>query len=422
MISDQATPRTSTEAELLLCCARTRLDVHGQERLNSLIMREINWEHLLELAFFHGVLPLLYSNLRKLGSGVVPPRLLDELRRFFGANAQSNLFLTAELLKLLGALEAHGISAVPFKGPLLAVSVYQNLALRQFGDLDLLVYRRDIDEVGKLIVAQGYRPSLLKEDDSADPDEVAFLDPQYYTFNCADGRRGRVDLQWRIAEQYFSFSLDNERLWERLAAVSIGGKTVRTFAPGDMLLILCIHGSKHRWEKLKWLCDVAELIRAHKGELDWQEIQRQSRKQRIQRMLRLALLLARDLLGAELPGDISKGLNEDSRTKWVAQVIRRTLFTPAGGQLGNFKRVMFYLGMKDRWRERARFCLRYISQCCQVILSPTRVEREILPLPTALSFVYFLVRPLRLTVKHCRLAAARVYRRAVREAGHNASY
>jgi len=36
------------------------------------------------------------------------------------------------LLKLLDLFENHGIPAVPFKGPVLASSIYGDLSLRQF--------------------------------------------------------------------------------------------------------------------------------------------------------------------------------------------------------------------------------------------------------------------------------------------------
>ena len=54
-----------------------------------------------------------------------------------------------------------------------------------------------------------------------------------------------------------------ERLWERVGRVPLGGNSVPSFAPEDMLLILCVYGSKHTWGRLKWVCDIAELIRVH---------------------------------------------------------------------------------------------------------------------------------------------------------------
>ena len=59
----------------------------------------------------------------------VPKGFLEQLRDAFYANAAHNTLLARELLKLLRLLETHGIPALPFKGPVLAVSVYGSLAL-----------------------------------------------------------------------------------------------------------------------------------------------------------------------------------------------------------------------------------------------------------------------------------------------------
>ena len=416
----QSTP----ESELILCCSRTHPGAKAIERVTALLERELDWENLIRLAFVHGVLPLVYSNIRKRWLEALPEIISHQLQKHFQANIQRNFFLTAELLKLLKAFEMHGLEAVPFKGPVLAASAYGDVTLRQFGDLDILVHRRDILEAGQLIVSQGYRPSLTggdaSDDHKPDPDDVAFVGPQYYTFNRLDGR-SRVDLQWRISEQYFAFSLDEKPLWERLTAVSVAGRSVRTFAPMDMLLILCVHGSKHRWEKLKWVCDVAELVRAHKREIDWEKIQQQACKQGIQRMLRLGLFLAHELLEADLPDEILRQAFADATTKQLAQQIRKRLFTPADRPLGKFKRVIFLIRTKDHWLEGGKFCLRYISQYCRAVVAPTPVERKSLPLPMSLSFIYVFFRPLRLTVKYCWLGAIRICRWRTRGAGNLAS-
>ena len=393
---------TSAEIEILLCCSRTRLDGRMSERLGLLLRRDLDWEYLIGTAARHGILPLLYSNLRQSWLEAVPKTTLDQLRDRFRANVQHNFFVTAELLKLLKAFEAHGIPAIPFKGPLLAASAYGDLTLRQFSDLDILVHKQNIVKAGELIISQGYTSSSCSGDDSGqikDVDEVAYVGPAFHTFYRPDGR-SRVDLQWRVTDQYFSFSLDDEHSWQRLAPVPVGGRVVRTFAPAEMLVILCVHGSKHRWEKLKWVCDVAELVRAYQCEIDWTAIQQEASRRSVKRMLGLGLLLAHELLGMPLPERISKSDYADARVKWVAHEIRDGLFVETGKPSGNFETVVFYLRIKDRWQDSAHFCFRYVSQWFLAVITPCSIDRQVLPLPASLSFVYFFVRSLRLLVKY----------------------
>ena len=80
---------------------------------------------------------------------------LDQLRDDFNDNSRRNLFLTRELLNLLTLFETHQIPAIPFKGPVLAASVYGNLALRQFSDLDLIIHKQHVAKARELLVSAG---------------------------------------------------------------------------------------------------------------------------------------------------------------------------------------------------------------------------------------------------------------------------
>ena len=134
------------EIHLLLDCARTCLDAQGASRIKSLISKDIDWTYLSRIARGHGVMPLLYRTLNSTCSDAVPKEILQELREHFYANAGRNLFLTKELIKIVEFFEAHGIPSIPYKGPVLAASVYGNLAFREFGDLDILVSERELPE------------------------------------------------------------------------------------------------------------------------------------------------------------------------------------------------------------------------------------------------------------------------------------
>jgi Uncharacterised nucleotidyltransferase len=398
----------SAEMELLLCCARVHLHEKTLERIEVLLQQPIDWESLIRTALRHEVGPLVYTNLRRICWKAIPGNSVAELQRNFLANVQNSFFLTAELLKLLTLFETHGISAVPFKGPLLAASVYGDVSLRQFSDLDILVHKADTVRAGSLLVSQGYRSGSDYGD--RDNENVAYLGPKFYTFVHAN-RRVRVDLQWRVAETYFSFSLDKESLWERLARVSVAGEAVPTFAPMDLLLVLCVHGSKHRWEKLKWICDVAEAVRVYKEEIDWGRIQQEAYRQGAERMLTLGLFLAHEFLETVLPEEVSKKVLANLGIKSVAQQVNQRLLAEVNEPPGDVKKVIFYLRTKDRWQDRLQFCFRYLSQYLYAVVTPTSKERSVLPLPTPFFLLYYFFRPLRLTAKYVRLGVMRLYKR-----------
>ena len=151
-------PVSRPEHELLLCCARTSRTPEIAAQIGTLLREGMDWEYLLRAANVHGVASLLYWHLDAACSEAVPENVFGRLRDHFRSNGLHNLFLTGELLRLLNGFGAHGILAVPYKGPALAASVYGNLALRRFVDLDIMVRRRDVPKGKEVLASLGYRP------------------------------------------------------------------------------------------------------------------------------------------------------------------------------------------------------------------------------------------------------------------------
>src|SRR3989454_2276525 len=167
--------------------------------------------------------------------------LVGELRSEGRWIARRNLRLTGELLSVLDLFEAQGIPAVPLKGPLLALLAYGNLALREFGDLDILVRRADVERAKRLLLSHGYRPELFVEA----AHEAALLACGYhYPLRRDDGLA--VELHWSLAPREFPYPLDAEEVWTRLRPVRLGGRTLYTLGSEDLLLFLCAHGGE-RW-------------------------------------------------------------------------------------------------------------------------------------------------------------------------------
>ena len=236
---------------------------------------------------------------------------------------------------------------------------------------------------------------------------MAYFGPSFYTFVHQD-HGTRVDVQWRVTEKYFSFSLEDNRRKGRLVPVTVAGRLVLTFDPMDMLLILCAHGTKHQWQELKWICDVAELVRAEKESIIWEKLQEEASREGASRMLNLGLYLARDLLGAEVPANVSNAIDKDFGRSWVVTRILSDLTNQPLRSWAAHEKVGFYLKTMDRWQDRVRFCRSFLSQCLHTVVTPTLKDRELLSLPPRLYFLYHAFRPLRLAVKYLWFALRRL--------------
>ena len=381
---------TRPEVELLLCCARTCINSETAERIKALLQEDIDWDYLLRTALWHGVMPLLYLNLNATYPEAVPKAILDQLQNYFYANAQRNLFLTGELLKLLNLFAAHEIPAIPYKGPVLAALAYRNLAFRVFGDLDILIQRQDALKVKALLVSQGYRRSL--EQPTIAQEAMWFQTACEYNFVSNDGKV-MVEPHWDIARPKFCFLLDPESLWERLEPISLAGTMVPTFRPQDLLLIVCMNGTKDAWKSLKQICDVAELIRTH--EMDWELVMKQARLLGSERMLLLSLFLASDLLGTALPEKIWQRLQAEPSVKSLAAQVRERLFVEVDNsprfEDSNFS--LWDIRVRERLQDKVRYCL-------TVVFSPNEGDAALLPLPPSLYFIYYLLRPIRLAIRY----------------------
>ena len=197
-----------------------------------------------------------------------------------------------------------------------------------------------------------------------------------------------VELHWRIAGAVSDFGLDYARLWSRLGVVALGGRLVPVLEPVDLLLVLCIHGAKHAWERLAWICDVAELVR-RTPELDWTALVAEAEELKAGRIVGLGLLLADELLDAPLPAHVAALVRSDRALAPLAASVRSWLFQPPRGGAGTFR---FHLGTRVGWRGKTELALRSLTALNQQDLGGVRLPDAVLPL-------YYVARPLRLVGK-----------------------
>jgi hypothetical protein len=305
LIKPTSTPTAtiSPEIELLLCCARTNIDSETAEHIKTLLQENIDWAYLIQIAACHGVMPLLYQSLNTTYPNLVPKAILKQLRNYFHTNAVRNLLLTTELLKILNLFKEHDIPAIPFKGPVVAAIAYQNIALREFCDLDILVREQDFLDANKILTFHKYKAGK----------SIGYEQSFFQDMVC-------VDLHQRLNPTHFPSYFNFEQLLDRVQCISVNGNLILSPSPEDMLLILCVHGTREYWKKIKWVCDIAEFVQSH-IEFNWNSLLQYAKNFRCQRQLLLGLCLSRDVIGTVLPEEVSQAIKKDPVVELLSREI-----------------------------------------------------------------------------------------------------
>lgn len=368
----------------------------------STALRE-NEKSFLEACGYHQVSPIVFHRLRNCPEHSAAPQVIDQLRaRFYRISAYNHRLATL-LVQWIGVLEQDKISCLALKGPAAAIAAYGDLSLRQYEDIDIMVRPDDVVKTVQTLFGRGFEPARGHADRYKDVKlyhEIALLAPD---------RSYSVDLHWHLAPPYATgFGPDPAELWSRAVRLRLPAGDVPVLCQEDLFLALCQHGTRHRWWQLKWLFDVAELLR-RPAAMDWSRIEDVMKMYPMARPpASLAASLVHDLLGSAPPPDAGKILEPGKRTRAVARAIREELLT-TGQTNGSAHDTL--LGLERRPLARAKYMavegIQYPVR--EVLFTITPKDLEFVRLPQRLRFLYYFIRPLRLMVQHGRGAARRIW-------------
>lgn len=342
---------------LLLRCISPQTDSQTIQQIQALAQAEIDWQALAQLAKAHRVVPLLYNRLRSVCPKAVPDPLLESLRCYCKSIAIRNLSTTSELRRLLLLMGSKGIDTLPYKGPMLTKMLYEDLELRQFGDLDIVIQPEDMRSVEKLLVAEGYRPYFGEK--TAVELNAYMKSKNEHTYDFYhDRKKFFIEIHWRFWPSFFS-SVSPKDIWHRREPDELAGIAVSNFKVEDYLIILCMHGSRHQWERLSWLCDIALLLQKYPN-LDWQQIFNLAEQWGAKRMLSLGLYLAHTWLGAPLPQPIINRISADSSTMVLAAWVYDQIFGMAKPLARFMGTTQYHIQARERWQDKALYAQSFI--------------------------------------------------------------
>jgi len=329
------------------------------------------------LAEYHSVRPLVYQHFYHNAFEGVPQRIHEALSTFIRHNLVSTTLLASNLPKVTEILQSHGIPSLPYKGPVLASLMYGDSALREFSDLDILIHHLDAAPACKVLLDAGFTetygipPSL----------RGAFFETASACDFLAPSSVFRIEIHWKNSGRAVSH-FPEEWFWKGQQQVTMGDVTVETIPLLTHLLLLCIHGSKHGWSRLGYLCDIAALLQKF-PEQDWNGFWERARICGAAHMCALAFFLVQELLGIVL----GTGLHLPGSTmSSVPDLARRSVsLMREQAEPG----ALYALLLQDDNEGRLRFLAR-------MSFTPGIREYSMLELPQGLHFLYSGIRLVRM--------------------------
>lgn len=336
------------EAQFLIWCARAAVSEPIRRRILEGAQAGLNWPLLLELAKSHGVETLLARTLTGLCADLVPPADLEALHRRTEAKGVVNRVRGGHLVELCRAFNEAGVSALPFRGPLLAAMAFGDLTLSDPANPVVLVRRNQLGDAERVLRSQGYSVRGWTSEIAGAARKIGQTLVYIYPRTAQ-----QLELRWAVTHREMVFNIDRPELWEFARPVLLDGRKVNGMAPEEALLVLCVHGAHQAWRHLSVVTEAAGLIQA--GRVSWKRVLATALEWKCYRVLLLGLALSHRVMETPIPPQILNMIAADSDVLDLAQRMPKSLLLQQQEGIDDHDVGALLFTLQDDWKARWRY-------------------------------------------------------------------
>ena len=136
----------------------------SHEKHNKILVEEelksgnIDWDNIVKVSTSHYVFPALYINLKRAGFlEYLPKDLVDYMKRITDLNRERNQQIIEQAKEINDLLLKNNITPIFLKGTgNLLEGLYEDIAERMVGDIDVLVSKKQTNEAYEILKNQNY--------------------------------------------------------------------------------------------------------------------------------------------------------------------------------------------------------------------------------------------------------------------------
>jgi hypothetical protein len=358
--------------------------------------RDTDWGAVVRIAARNKSAPLLYQSLKAHGVAAIAPTVSRALCHHSEEVLERNTVLAQSLLDVVLLFDRSRVLAVPYRGPVLSLLLYNSIGLRQMSDLDFIVSAGAFDRATEILVANGFTPLRKWPGDCTRT-----------FYRGGDGLPVTIDLHSRIARRSLpAFGFSPETILSNTNKTKFLDREIVTFTLPYTFLILNAVITKewiYRRPILAYASDICRLTRMLSTQ-DVSDALSLSSSLGIERATGFAISVSSALLGLNTSCVVDKPMPRHVRD---AERIWAELSYTSGLRMVFFLRTGD-LGLYDR---RVRAVLRYFAELAAAIpyrlLVPTEADHAWVYVHSSLHWLYPMIRAARLAVTYVLLPFVR---------------
>lgn len=368
------------EFKLLLKLTHPTPETDQSGIVSKMASPQFDHKRFLDIMEWHRVTPQVYHQLQLL-KDELPDDFFDQLKAMNTSCRMASLGMSSWLARISRQLDTQNIRFISLKGIALSQLLYGENGYRECRDIDILVDPENVDATENILFELGFVRVVPYA--KATTKQLAYFnrhkkDREYY--HPDDGTL--VELHWRLIEVDHPFNPSISELMAAGSFVSVHGENIAAISEAYLWLYQCLHGSLAGWYRMRWICDIALLLKIHQP--NWDELLELADRYQCRNSLIEAVGLACSLYNLPVPEPVQPLLRKSGRVKKNIERSANRLFrmqTICGDLIAYARRISFCAP--------ANSLLKYLLG--RILISTG--DFELLRLPDRFFFAYYLLRP-----------------------------
>jgi len=296
-----------SEDKLILSSVKINLCPSELEQLNCLIKLIQDWDYLITTIIERGIGPLFYKKLPFLtNSSLIPETVKNKLQQAYYKTFSRSTILYEHFRRIAEAFYLQDVPVITLKGIYLSEWLYQDIGLRQFSDIDLLVKEKEGEKCLRILSDLGYKPSEI----SLSKLVLSRFEIIHYSAMILNGVS--VEIHIKLHSESEKYNVLVSELWKNAIPTTLNGTNVYTLNTYDLLVHLCLHLDKH-FQKghVQFTCfnDITNLLERNSDAINWTKFIETCNLYKCEDIVFKYIIMTNKYMQATVPSDIIQKYN-----------------------------------------------------------------------------------------------------------------